>query len=116
VRDGSKLPGFDLPVYPNGDPRAETLIELAQEIDSAAVRDMLEALRRIEDELEAQPVVEVGLVVLCRALGAPPGTAGGLFALGRVAGWVAHVLEQREQSFLIRPRAQFARSAARSLS
>jgi citrate synthase len=116
VRDGSKLPGFDLPVYPNGDPRAETLIELAQEIDSAAVRDMLEALQRIEDELEARPVVEVGLVVLCRALGAPPGTAGGLFALGRVAGWVAHVLEQREQSFLIRPRAHFARSAARSLS
>jgi citrate synthase len=116
VRDGSKLPGFDLPVYPNGDPRAETLIELAQEIDAAAVRDMLEALQRIEDELEARPVVEVGLVMLCRALGAPPGAAGGLFALGRVAGWVAHVLEQREQSFLIRPRAQFARSAARSLS
>jgi citrate synthase len=114
--EGSKLPGFDLPVYPNGDPRAEALIDLAREIDLPAVADMLDAVQRIEQELELRPVVEIGLVVLCRALGAPAGAAGGVFALGRVAGWVAHVLEQREQSFLIRPRAQFARSAARSLS
>lgn len=113
VREGHKLPGFDLPVYPNGDPRAEALIELAQQIDPSAVHDMLEALRRIEEELEVRAVVEVGLVMLCRALGAPEGAAGGIFALGRVAGWVAHVLEQREQSFLIRPRAHFARPAAR---
>jgi len=33
-----------------------------------------------------------------------------------VAGWLAHILEQREQSFLIRPRALFARSAAHALS
>ena len=73
-------------------------------------------MQRIVGELEVRPVVEIGLVMLCRALGAPAGAAGGIFALGRVAGWVAHILEQREQSFLIRPRAQFARSAARALS
>ncbi len=116
VRDGRKPPGFDLPVYPNGDPRAGLLIELARKIDPPGVQDMLEALQRIEEELEVRPVVEVGLVVLCRALGAPQGTAGGIFALGRVAGWVAHVLEQRDQSFLIRPRALFAGPRARALS
>jgi citrate synthase len=117
VREGHKLPGFDLPVYPNGDPRADLLIELAQKIDAHAVHEMSEALERIEDELEVRPVVEVGLAMLCRALGAPDGAAGGIFALGRVAGWVAHVLEQREQSYLIRPRAHFAgRAAARSLA
>lgn len=116
LRAGSKLPGFDLPVYPNGDPRAETLIDIAREVDPAAVECMLDAVQRIEGELEVRPVVEIGLVMLCRALGAPAGAAGGIFALGRVAGWVAHILEQREQSFLIRPRAQFARSAARALS
>jgi citrate synthase len=115
VREGHKLPGFDLPVYPNGDPRAEMLIELAQKIDPGAVHEMSEALERIEDELEVRPVVEIGLAMLCRALGAPEGAAGGIFALGRVAGWVAHVIEQREQSYLIRPRAHFAgRAAARS--
>jgi citrate synthase len=115
VREGHKLPGFDLPVYPNGDPRAEMLIELARKIDPGAVHEMSEALERIEDELEVRPVVEIGLAMLCRALGAPEGAAGGIFALGRVAGWVAHVMEQREQSYLIRPRAHFAgRAAARS--
>jgi citrate synthase len=116
VREGNKLPGFDLPVYPNGDPRAEALIELAQQIDPAAIQGMLESLRCIEDELEVRAVVEIGLVMLCRALGAPDGAAGGIFALGRVAGWVAHILEQREQSFLIRPRAHFARPAVRAVS
>jgi citrate synthase len=112
LRDGQKLPGFDLPVYPNGDPRPGVLIELARKINEAAVRDMLDALRRIEEELEVNAVVEIGLVVLCRALGAPAHAAGGIFALGRVAGWVAHILEQREQGFVIRPRAQFARASA----
>jgi len=116
VRGGHKLPGFDLPVYPNGDPRAELLIELALKIDPDAVGEMSQALQRVEDELEVRPVVEIGLAMLCRALGAPEGAAGGIFALGRVAGWVAHVLEQREQSFMIRPRAQFAGRSARALS
>jgi len=116
LREGSKLPGFDLPVYPNGDPRAEVLIDIAREIDPAAVECMLDAVQRIEEQLEVRPVIEIGLVMLCRALGAPAGAAGGIFALGRVAGWVAHIQEQREQSFLIRPRAQFARSGAHALS
>jgi citrate synthase len=115
VREGHKLPGFDLPVYPNGDPRADVLIELARTIDPPAIQGMLDALQRIEEELEVRPAVEIGLVILCRALGAPEGAAGGIFALGRMAGWVAHVLEQREQSYLIRPRAQFAGRTPREL-
>jgi citrate synthase len=116
VREGHKLPGFDLPVYPNGDPRTGVLIDLARKINPGAVNEMFEALQRIEDELEVRPVVEIGLVMLCRALGAPCGTAGGIFALGRVAGWVAHILDQRVKSFLIRPRAQFAGAGAGALS
>jgi citrate synthase len=54
-----------------------------------------------------QPSIELGLVVLSRALQLPNRTACGLFALGRSAGWVAHVLEQRLAGFLIRPRAKF---------
>jgi citrate synthase len=37
--------------------------------------------------------------------------AGGFLALGRAAGWIAHVLEQRAQGFLIRPRGKFVPSA-----
>ena len=73
---------------------------------------MLEALRRLETELEAFPNIEIGLVAICRAIGAPDQTAGGIFALGRTAGWAAHVLEQRLQGFMIRPRARFAGGVA----
>jgi len=41
------------------------------------------------------------------AAGMPPGSGGALFALGRAAGWVAHVLEQREAGFMLRPRARY---------
>ena len=34
--------------------------------------------------------------------------AGGLFTLGRCAGWMAHILEHRMYGFMLRPRAQFA--------
>lgn len=53
------------------------------------------------------PTVDCGLVAVCLALGLPPGSAAALFAVGRAAGWVAHVLEQREQGFLLRPRARY---------
>jgi citrate synthase len=41
------------------------------------------------------------------AAGLPPGSATALFALGRSAGWVAHVREQRAAGFLLRPRARY---------
>jgi citrate synthase len=50
------------------------------------------------------------LVALSRALGLPYQAAGGLLALSRSAGCVAHVLEQRAQNSIIRPRGKFVRS------
>jgi citrate synthase len=47
------------------------------------------------------------LVAVCQALGAPRFAAGGLLAFGRMAGWIAHVFEQRREQFVIRPRAKF---------
>ena len=47
------------------------------------------------------------LVVLSRALGLPYQAAGGLLALSRTAGCVAHVFEQRAQNSVIRPRGKF---------
>lgn len=107
-----RLPGFNHPLYPRGDPRAELMIGFARGLGRMhPARGMLEAMDRVKLDLAQLPSIEAGLVVLCRAIGAPDGTAGGLFALGRVAGWVAHILEQRLQGFMIRPRAKFIRAA-----
>ncbi len=107
-----RLPGFSHPLYPRGDPRAELMIELAHGFGRGQpARGTLEAFDRVKLELGQLPSIEAGLVALCRAIGAPDGTASGIFALGRVAGWVAHILEQRLQGFMIRPRAKFVRAA-----
>ena len=43
----------------------------------------------------------------CAALDLPTGQGPAIFAIGRCAGWVAHVLEQYDASFVLRPRARF---------
>jgi citrate synthase len=105
-------PGFDNPLYLHGDPRANLLLELALQL--ADRRDCVtEALQMIATHF---PTVQTrinlceALVVLCRALGLPYQAAGGLLALSRSAGCVAHVLEQRAQNSIIRPRGKFVRS------
>jgi len=58
-------------------------------------------------ELDAHPWIALGLVTLARALGLPDGSATAIWIVSRTAGWVAHVLEQRTQAFLLRPRAKY---------
>ena len=38
--------------------------------------------------------------------------AGGLLAVSRAAGWIAHVIEQHKQDFMIRPRGKFTAAGA----
>ena len=59
------------------------------------------------DLLGERPNLDFGLVTLARALDLPPGAALALFAVGRSAGWIAHVVEQYDDSRLIRPRARY---------
>jgi len=104
-------PGFNHPAYPKGDPRGTLMIEIAAAVASTRTRADVQHMQAVLDTAREQygtlPSIEMGLVVLSRALELPRGSASGLFALGRSAGWVAHVLEQRLAGFLIRPRAKF---------
>ena len=43
-----------------------------------------------------------------RRVGIPADLFPAIFALGRVAGWIAHVREQAADNWLIRPRAHYA--------
>ena len=100
--------GFSHPLYAEGDPRASAILELAFGLTehAAASREALETLRRMENHQGAVSL-DAALVVLCRALGLTGPLAGGLLAVSRSAGWIAHVIEQENQDFMIRPRGKF---------
>jgi citrate synthase len=105
---GLALPGFGHPLYTGGDPRVPPLLRAAAALAprSRPVR-VLHAVAAAAAPARELPNLDFGLVAVACAAGLPPGGAQGLFALGRTAGWVAHVLEQRESDFLLRPRARY---------
>lgn len=106
---GQSVPGFNHPLYPKGDPRAAQLLEMvfARQNPSRELR----AISRFIDEMRGSagllPRQELALVVMARAMGLPRQATAALFVLGRLAGWVAHVQEQRASGTLLRPRAKF---------
>jgi citrate synthase len=109
ARRGELIPGFGHPLYPQGDPRAEPLLEAARALSARkpAVRTLFALIEAMRESGRPAPTIDTGLVAVSAALGMPRGFGVALFAVGRTAGWVAHVLEQYEAGFLIRPRALF---------
>ncbi|MGO4307862.1 citrate/2-methylcitrate synthase [Cupriavidus sp. RAF12] len=105
---GTTLFGFNHPLYPRGDPRADYLLALAADLPPTDPKTPeLLAFLRLAREDGVMPGIAVALAVLARALGLPAGGASALWILSRSAGWVAHALEQRTQGFMMRPRAKF---------
>lgn len=112
VRDrrarGEALSGFSHRLYPEGDPRATPLLALANSAGSSARTASIFALVKAMKQTGGDPpTVDTGLVALAHALALPRGAATMIFAVGRIAGWVAHVFEQRATQALLRPRARF---------
>jgi len=108
-KSGARVPGFNLPVYPKGDPRARQLLRLAQSLVPQSPRSTLIGtfIEEAEQRLHLRPSIEVGLVALTAALGMPERSASALWTLGRTVGWIAHVMEQRLAGFVLRPRAKY---------
>jgi citrate synthase len=109
LRRGEDVPGFGHRLYPAGDPRGAALLALARRVagegrELAAVEGLVASAGKLLGE---RPTLDVGLVALARALALPEGAPLGLFAAGRTAGWVAHVLEEYRRGRLIRPRARY---------
>lgn len=99
---GASMPGFDHPLYPDGDPRAAALLE-------AFDAPLLLAELRAETEAATglSPNIDFALVSLARALKLPADAPFILFATARSAGWTAHAIEQLQSGRLIRPRARY---------
>jgi citrate synthase len=109
LRRGESIPGFGHRLYPQGDPRALTLLSLLNQqfLDSP----MLTLLNAIIQEAHAltghAPTIDLALAAVEVMLMLPRGSAFSLFALGRAAGWIAHAIEQYASSAMIRPRARY---------
>ncbi len=106
---GESVPGYGHPLYPNGDPRGIRLLELAERLGgkTRAVRVLVAVSSSMLLVAREQPTIDVGLTALAGALGLPRGAPLAIFACGRLAGWIAHALEQREAGYLLRPRARY---------
>lgn len=99
---GDQIAGWSHPLYPDGDVRARNLLA-AVKPKSAIAR----ALRALEEETGDYPNCDAALAAMTRELRLPDEATFTLFALGRMTGWLAHAMEQRETGRLIRPRARY---------
>ncbi|HFE46657.1 MAG TPA: helix-turn-helix domain-containing protein [Nannocystis exedens] len=105
---GEAVPGFGHALYAAGDPRAMALLDLAATGGSGeALRTMRAIADAMADAGHPAPSLDFGLVAVAESLSLPRGSAAALFAIGRSAGWVAHIIEQRRQGFLLRPTARY---------
>jgi citrate synthase len=108
LRQGERVPGFGHPLYPDGDPRAALLLELAQSSGNDRAwlpfRHLIKAGR---DLLGEAPNVDLGLAAVARAWRLPDDAPSILFALGRTVGWIAQAMEEYAANRLIRPRARY---------
>jgi citrate synthase len=136
LRWGEQVPGLGHSLYPDGDPRAACLlgwlgraaagsersIGPARRLDThrdhhrpterqrdtrarlAVVEAVVDAVRR--RRLPA-PNVDFALAGLAFVAGMTRGAAETVFAVGRIAGWLAHALEEYQRHTPIRPRALY---------
>jgi citrate synthase len=107
LRRGEAVPGFGHRLYPEGDTRTPHLLAVARELGGGPrLETVFQIAKTMRDAGHAPASLDFGLVAVAEALGLRPGAGVGLFAVGRCAGWVAHVLEQRQSDQLLRPRAR----------
>ncbi len=107
-----KIPGFGHRVYHTEDPRATHLRQMSRDLGQRAGEPMwFEMSQRIETLVKAEkklnPNVDFYSATTYHALGIDVDLFTPIFAVSRVSGWTAHVLEQYANNRLIRPRAEY---------
>ncbi len=114
ITHGGRLMGFGHRVYKTEDPRAEELREMARVADPQGFvlsRRVEELAIALLDELKPGRRLYTNVEFYSAALLNSVGLSGDLFtptfAISRVAGWTAHILEQVQNNRLIRPEADY---------
>lgn len=107
-----KVPGFGHRVYRTEDPRATHLRRMSKALGQRAGRTRWhEMSRRIEAVMREEKRIDANVDFYSAStyalLGIPVDLFTPIFAVSRVSGWTAHVLEQYANNRLIRPRAEY---------
>jgi citrate synthase len=120
---GDRIMGFGHRVYRAEDPRARLLRRTAEELGSSRVEAAraleevaLTALQARHPERVLATNVEYWAAVVLDIADIPAKLTPAMFACARVAGWSAHILEQKRVGRLIRPAARYVGPEARSLA
>ncbi len=119
ISQGKRLMGFGHRIYKVRDPRAEVLYRAAEALaDETGEKEALALAREVERVgvrilAEYKPGrnlntnVEFYTALLLRELGLTKDLFTPTFAIGRTAGWTAHILEQKSSGRLIRPESEY---------
>ena len=107
-----KIMGFGHRVYRNGDPRAKHLREMSEKLTALRGESKwYEMSVKIEELVTGQkklpPNVDFYSASVYHSLNIDHDLFTPIFAVSRVSGWTAHILEQYADNRLIRPRAEY---------
>jgi citrate synthase len=109
---GHKLMGFGHRVYKTEDPRATHLRKMSEELGKLSgdtvYYDMSRRMEQVVlDAKGLYPNVDFFAASVYHALGIPHDMFTPVFAISRMSGWTAHVIEQYEDNRLIRPDSEY---------
>ena len=118
LQAGRRIMGMGHRIYRVRDPRAAVFEKTVESLERAVGGSRLQLARAVERAAESllarrhpdRPLranVEFYTAVLLEAVGLPREAFTATFAVGRVAGWCAHVAEQRRVGKLIRPSSRY---------
>ena len=107
-----KVPGFGHRVYHTEDPRATHLRALSEELGRRTGHlDLYLTSKKIEETIKEQKGLNANVDFYSAStyysLGIPIDLFTTIFAVSRMSGWTAHILEQYRNNRLIRPRADY---------
>lgn len=112
LNNKEKIMGFGHRVYRNGDPRAKHLREMSEKLTKITGEpEWFDISVKVHETFTSQkplpPNVDFYSASVYHSLGIDHDLFTPIFAVSRVSGWIAHILEQYENNRLIRPRAEY---------
>jgi 2-methylcitrate synthase len=112
LAEKEKIMGFGHRVYKKSDPRSDIIKKWSQRLSVQAKKSYLYAVSEciekiMQDEKKLFPNADFYSATTYHFCGIPTFLFTPIFVMSRIAGWSAHIIEQRQDNRLIRPAANY---------